>query len=148
MKKKKSNRTEEEKRHYIMSRVKSKDTKIEITLRRALWHKGIRYRKNHKLLPGTPDIAITKYNIAIFCDGEFWHGKDWDKNKEHIYNNREFWISKIERNMRRDNKIDSQLEQLGWVVIRFWGKDIEKNVNSCVEVVEDIIFDIKLSHYK
>ena len=141
-------RTEKEKRYYNMSRIKSKNTKIEIILRKALWHKGIRYRKNYKLLPGTPDIAITKYNIAIFCDGEFWHGKDWDIKKEHILSNREYWIPKIERNMQRDNKIDSQLERLGWTVIRFWGIDIEKNLYSCVEAVEEIIFDIKLNNYK
>jgi len=131
-----------------MSRIKSKNTKIEILLRKTLWHKGIRYRKNYKLLPGVPDIAITKYNIAIFCDGEFWHGKDWNAKREHIFSNREYWIPKIERNMRRDDEINNQLERLGWVVIRFWGKDIEKNLNSCVEAVEEIIFDIKLNHYK
>jgi len=148
MKKKKSNRTEKEKRHYNMSRIKSKNTSIEIPLRKALWHKGIRYRKNYKLLPGTPDIAITKYNIAIFCDGEFWHGKDWDINKERFRSNREFWITKIERNMRRDDKIDKQLERLGWTVIRFWGEDIQKKLNYCVETVEEIIFEIKLNRYQ
>ena len=131
-----------------MSRIKSKNTKIEILLRKTLWHKGIRYRKNYKLLPGTPDIAITKYNIAIFCDGEFWHGKDWELKREHIFSNREYWIPKIERNMRRDDEINSRLERLGWVVIRFWGKDIQKNLNSCVEAVEEIIFDMKLNQYK
>jgi DNA mismatch endonuclease (patch repair protein) len=148
MKKKKSNRTEKEKRHYTMSRIKNKDTKIEILLRKALWHKGIRYRKNYKLLPGAPDIAITKYNIAIFCDGEFWHGKDWGIKKGRIRNNYEYWIPKIEPNMQRDDEVDKQLEQLGWVVIRFWGVDIQKNIDSCIETVEEIIFDIKLNRYK
>jgi DNA mismatch endonuclease (patch repair protein) len=69
-------RTKPEQIHYNMSRVKNKDTSIEITLRKALWHSGIRYRKNYTKLPGKPDIAITKYRIAVFCDGEFWHGKD------------------------------------------------------------------------
>lgn len=148
MKRKKSDRTIKEKRHYNMSRIRSKDTKIEILLRKTLWHKGIRYRKNYRSLPGVPDIAITKYNIAIFCDGEFWHGKDWETKKDHIFSNREYWIPKIEKNMQRDSKIDNQLNQLGWTVIRFWGIEIEKDLNSCVETVEEMIFDIKINQYK
>ena len=144
-KKKKPNRTEEEKRSYTMSRIGSKDTKIEILLRKALWHRGIRYRKNYRLLPGAPDIAITKHNIAIFCDGEFWHGKDWKEKKESIHSNREFWIPKIERNMQRDEKVDAKLGGLGWAVVRFWGMDIQKNLDWCVETVEEIIFDAKLN---
>ena len=70
-----------EQRSKVMHRIKNKDTRIEINLRKALWHKGIRYRKNYKKLPGSPDIAITKYRIAIFCDSEFFHGYDWDSKK-------------------------------------------------------------------
>lgn len=87
-----------------MSRIKGKDTSIEVTLRKALWNKGYRYRKNVKNLPGRPDIAITKYKIAIFCDSEFFHGKDWEVLKPRLENgkNADYWIPKIERNMERD----------------------------------------------
>ena len=128
------------KRSYNMSRIKSKDTSIEVTLRKALWHAGIRYRKNYPGLPGTPDIAITKHKIAIFCDGEFWHGKDWETKKDKFNTNREFWINKIERNIDRDNEVDRKIRGNGWTVVRFWGNEIEKNLPGCVEEIQDIIF--------
>lgn len=126
-----------EQRHIAMQHMRSKDTVIELVLRKALWEKGIRYRKNYKKLPGTPDIAITKYKIAIFCDGEFFHGKDWEKLKLKLEkgHNGSFWIEKIQNNIKRDKKIDKALEQQGWLVIRFWGNDIKKNLSSCVDVV-------------
>lgn len=73
-----------EQRHKNMKNIRSKDTAIEIRLRKALWQKGYRYRKNYKELPGCPDIVLTKYKIAIFCDGEFFHGKDWEVLKPHL----------------------------------------------------------------
>ena len=93
-----------EKSHKNMSRIKGKDTSIEIALRKALWKRGYRYRKNYKGLPGTPDIAITKYKIAIFCDSEFFHGKDWEmlKIKLEKGKNAGYWTSKIQRNIERD----------------------------------------------
>jgi len=129
---------------YNMKRIKNKDTKIEIVLRKALWEKGIRYRKNYRKIPGKPDIAITKYKIAIFCDSEFFHGKDWEQLQTQIKRGRnpEFWIEKISRNRERDKEVDMQLRALGWEVIRFWGKDITKNVSECVKVVEEKIFDL------
>ncbi len=130
-----------EQRSRAMSHIKGKDTSIEVLLRKALWHKGIRYRKNYKKLPGTPDIAITKHKIAIFCDGEFWHGKDWEAKKAKISSNRDYWIPKIEKNIARDIQIDRQLHALGWQVLRFWGKDIEKNLESCVSDVQDAILE-------
>lgn len=135
----KSPRTKDEQRHYNMSRIRSKDTKPEVLLRKALWHEGIRYRKNVKNLPGKPDIAITKYKIAIFCDGEFWHGKDWEGKRQRIKNNRGYWLSKIEKNISRDNENDKQLHYLGWLAMRFWSKDITKNVASCVGDVKRAI---------
>ena len=127
-----------------MKQIKNKDTKIEIVLRKALWEKGIRYRKNYRKIPGKPDIAITKYKIAVFCDSEFFHGKDWEQLQTPIKRGRnpEFWIEKISRNRERDNEVDMQLRALGWEVIRFWGKDITKNVSECVRVVEEKIFDL------
>ena len=98
-------------RSQTMSHIKGKNTSIEILLRKSLWHRGIRYRKNYKKLPGTPDIAITKYKIAIFCDSEFFHGHNWEIKKQKLGNNREYWIKKIERNMARDREND--LKQIG-----------------------------------
>lgn len=126
-----------------MKRVKSNNTSIEITLRKALWKKGFRYRKNCASLPGKPDIVIPKYKIAIFCDSEFFHGKDWDKLKEQLQrgNNADYWIKKIERTRQRDQENNQKLKFLGWNVVRFWGKDIAKNTDNCVKVIEEMIFD-------
>ena len=133
-----------EQRHKNMQHICGKDTKIEFILRKALWRKGYRYRKNYKKLPGSPDIVLTKYKIAIFCDGEFFHGKDWEvlKPKLERGNNSEFWISKISRNRERDDEINKRLLFEGWIVIRFWGDEIKKHADECVKVVEETIFDI------
>lgn len=129
-----------------MKRVKSKDTSIEVALRKALWKKGFRYRKNVSSLPGKPDIVIPKYKIVIFCDSEFFHGKDWDKLKEQLQrgNNADYWITKIERNRQRDRDNDKKLMFLGWNVVHFWGKDIEKNIGECVKTVEEMAFDANI----
>ena len=126
-----------------MSHIKNKDTDIERKLRKALWQKGYRYRKNYAALPGKPDIALTKYKIAIFCDGEFFHGKDWEILKPRLEssNNSEYWIKKIDRNRKRDEEINKQLLFMGWTVIRFWGKDIQKDIDGCIKVIEETIFD-------
>ena len=131
-----------------MKNIRAKDTKIEIILRNALWNKGYHYRKNYKKLPGAPDIVLTKYKIAIFCDSEFFHGKDWEVLKPRLENgdNSEYWISKISRNRERDDEINKRLLFMGWTVIRFWGKDIKKNAEECVKVVEEAIFDAKLQN--
>jgi len=136
-------RLTKEQRHRNMSNIKSKDTSIELKLRKALWEKGYRYRKNYNKLPGKPDIVLTKYRIAIFCDSEFFHGKDWEKLKLQLEKgkNSEFWINKISKNIERDEKIEKELNFMGWTVLRFWGKDINKNVDECVKVVEEKIFD-------
>ena len=132
-----------------MSRIRSKDTSIELALRRELWRQGYRYRKNYKGLPGTPDIVLTKYKIAIFCDGELFHGKDWEVLRPRLLkgNNADFWVKKIERNMERDRENDKKLLFLGWTIIRFWGNDILKNPKQCVRVVEETIFDNKMNDY-
>ena len=135
--------TVDEKRSYTMSRIRSKDTSIELALRKALWGAGIRYRKNYAKLPGRPDIAITKYKLAIFCDGEFWHGKNWEETKNKINSNREFWHEKIERNMRRDYETDRALYGLGWTVMRFWGAEIAKDLQGCVSDIKDEVFRIQ-----
>ena len=118
-----------EQRHKNMKNIHGKDTKIEIILRKALWAKGYR---------------LTKYKIAIFCDGEFFHGKDWEVLKPRLEksNNSEFWISKISRNRERDDEVNKRLLFEGWTVIRFWGDDIKKHTDECVKVVEEAIFDL------
>ena len=132
-----------EQRRKNMQHIHSKNTSIEMALRKALWNKGYRYRKNYSQLPGSPDIVLTKYKIAIFCDGEFFHGKDWEILKPRLEKgkNGEFWVSKISRNRERDDEINKELNFMGWTVIRVWGKDIIKNTETCVQVVKEAIFD-------
>ena len=114
---------------FNMQQVKNKDSQIELILRKALWHKGYRYRKNVKSVFGHPDIAFIGRKIAIFCDSEFWHGYDWEKRKNDFRIRQEFWIPKIERNIERDKEVDAKLQQDGWTVLRFWGNEIIKNLN-------------------
>lgn len=135
-----------EQRRKTMSHIRGKDTKIEIALRKALWNKGYHYRKNYKELPGSPDICLTKYKIAIFCDSEFFHGKDWEvlKPKVEKGNNGAYWVKKIQDNINRDDAVDKKLIFLGWTVIHFWGKDILGNIDECIKVIEETILEIKL----
>ena len=130
-----------------MRKIHSKDTSIELLLRKALWHKGYRYRKNYKALPGSPDIVLTKYKIAIFCDSEFFHGKDWEILKLRLENgkNADFWIKKIERNRNRDYENDKKLLFLGYTVLHFWGQDISKHTDECLQTIEEAIWDTKFS---
>ncbi len=131
-----------EQRKKNMQHIRSKDTKIELLMRRALWKEGIRYRKNYTKVPGKPDIAITKYQIAIFCDSEFFHGKDWQQLKPRLEkgDNAEFWVNKISRNRERDMEVDKELKALGWIALRFWGNEIRRETEQCVNVVKEIIF--------
>jgi len=125
-----------------MSRIHLKRGVAEQLLGKMLWRSGIRYRYNYKKLPGSPDLAITKYCVAVFIDGEFWHGKDWEKRKPRLKNNREYWIEKIEENMARDQRNDQELRSLGWQVIRFWEKDVKRNAESCASVVISTIAEM------
>ena len=122
-----------------MSKVKLKGGKAETLLAKALWHQGYRYRKNDRRLPGSPDIAIIRYRIAIFVDGEFWHGKNWETRKSRLKRNREYWIEKIEENMARDLRNDRLLVQAGWTPIHFWEKEVIKGLPSCVSEIEETI---------
>lgn len=132
-----------------MKSIHSRDTSIELRLRKALWKKGYRYRKNYKKLPGTPDIVLTRYKIAIFCDSEFFHGKDWEFLKLRLErgNNPEYWINKIQRNIQRDLEKDHDLQYLGWTVIHFWGKDILSHTDDCIQVIEEAIWETKMNNY-
>ena len=124
-----------EQRKKNMQAIKSKDTEIEIILRKELWSRGYRYRKNYKKLIGKPDIALTKYKIAIFCDSEFWHGKNYHESTDRIGTNAEYWKQKILRNIERDRQVTEQLTLDGWTVLRFWEKDIRKDTETCVQTI-------------
>jgi DNA mismatch endonuclease, patch repair protein len=126
-------------RSELMKKIRAEETKPEIVLRKALWNLGRRYRKNLKTLPGKPDIALKKYQIAIFVDGEFWHGKNWEIRKREIKRNREYWIPKIERNMARDQENNQKLKNSGWLVLRFWSKDVLHRLDECVELIEQAV---------
>ena len=135
-----------EQRKKNMRHIKAKDTAIEVRMRKELWKRGYRYRKNFKDLPGKPDIVLTKQKIAIFCDGEFFHGKNWEvlKPKLKESNNGEYWITKIGKNIAHDDEVNKALLSMGWTVIRFWGNEIKKDVDGCVRVVEETIFELEV----
>lgn len=124
--------------HYNMQRVKNKDSQIELLLRRELWNRGLRYRKNVNRIYGKPDIAFIGKKIAVFVDSEFWHGFNWETKKNEIKSNREFWIKKIERNIERDTEVNGYLSRAGWIVLRFWGNDIKKDVSACADQIEAV----------
>jgi len=132
-------RLSKEQRRKTMQAVKSADSKIEIKLRKALWHKGYRYRKNCRRLKGKPDIVFPRMKIVVFCDSEFWHGFDWENTRHDVKSNKRFWIHKIERNIERDKEITETLQSEGWTVIRLWGKQIENELDSCVRIIENAI---------
>lgn len=129
-------RLTKEQRRKNMQAVKNKDSRIEILLRKALWSKGYRYYKNCSKIEGKPDIVLFKYKTVIFCDSEFWHGYNWEVRKNDIKSNREFWIKKIEGNIKRDANVNKILKEQGWKVIRFWGKEIQKNLETCINKIE------------
>ncbi len=118
-----------------MRNVKNKDSQIELLLRKELWKRNVRYRKNVKSVYGHPDLAFKGKKIAVFCDSEFWHGFDWENRKNDIKTNKEFWIRKIEKNIARDLEVNKYLDEHGWKVIRFWGKEIKSNTYACADII-------------
>lgn len=136
-----------EQRKKNMRAIRSKDTTIELALRKALWQRGIRYRKNYKGLIGKPDIVITKYRIAVFCDSDFWHGYDWENRKARIKSNQNYWIPKIERNMKRDREVTEALVEQGWIVLRFWEHTIRKELEECVDDIQEAV-DVRKELFK
>ncbi|OAM33129.1 very short patch repair endonuclease [Eikenella sp. NML96-A-049] len=128
-----------EQRKKCMQSNKSKGTKPELVLAKAMWALGLRYRKNSGSIFGKPDFSFKKYKVVVFVDGEFWHGKDWERKKAEIKGNREFWITKIERNIRRDMEVTGRLKADGWTVLRFWSNDVVKNAGCHAEKVKEII---------
>lgn len=136
-----------EQRKKNMRAIRSKDTTIELALRKALWQRGIRYRKNYKGLIGKTDIVITKYRIAVFCDSDFWHGYDWENRKARIKSNQNYWIPKIERNMKRDREVTAALVEQGWIVLRFWEHTIRKELEECVDDIQEAV-DVRKELFK
>lgn len=126
-----------------MKRIRNKDTRIELAISKSLWRKGYRFRKNSKSIFGCPDISIKKFKIAIFCDSAFWHGLNWESDKERIKTNTEFWIKKIERNIERDHEVTNYLMKHGWIVLRFSDKQILKELDECIRKIEEAINERK-----
>lgn len=121
---------------HNMRRVKNKDSAIELALRKELWNRGMRYRKNVKTVYGKPDIAFIGKKIAVFCDGEFWHGYAWEITQDEFQSRRDFWVPKIERNIQRDKEVNEKLRSEGWIVLRFWGKEIKRDVTACADMIQ------------
>lgn len=124
-----------EQRSKNMRSIKGSGTKDEIRLAKALWHLGYRYRKNDKSVFGKPDLVFKKHKIAVFVDSEFFHGKDWETEKFKIKSNQDFWHKKIARNIERDQEVNKYLIDNNWQVLRFWSKDIKKNLEECVNQI-------------
>lgn len=131
-----------------MSRIRGCNTGIELALRRELWRRRLHYRKNVASLPGKPDVVFAKYKLAIFCDGEFWHGRNWRVHRQDFKKNRVFWIAKIERNMKRDRMVSRKLRSMGWTVLRFWETDIKRKIGHCVDKIEAALVDSLLSKWR
>lgn len=122
-----------------MSSIRAKNTKAEIIFRQALWKTGIKYRVNNRSLPGRPDVSNNRLRLAVFIDGEFWHGQDWEEKKKRIKSNKDFWIPKIERNIQRDQMTNRKLLRMGFVVFRFWEKQVLKDLAFCIKQVLDYV---------
>jgi DNA mismatch endonuclease (patch repair protein) len=130
-------------RSSLMAKIRATNTKPEVALRKALWAYNIRYRINDKTLPGKPDIAIKKHKLVVFIDGEFWHGHNWEEKKKKIKSNTGYWIPKIERNMQRDVQATLELEAKGYTVLRFWEKQVKKDLEACVNEIVNCIGKLK-----
>ena len=123
-------------RSKIMRAIRSTNTKDEVRLAKTLWHLGYRYRKNNRKVFGTPDLTFKKLKIAIFVDSEFFHGKDWETQKDRFKTNQGFWQKKIERNMQRDIEVNNFLIEQDWTVIRFWSSEIKNNLEDCIAKIQ------------
>lgn len=129
-----------EQRRRNMQHIKATDTKAEKMLRLALWHRGFRYRKNWKKLPGKPDIVLTKQKIAIFVDGDFWHARNHiEKPGEQVGSNKSYWTKKLANNVARDKEVNDLLAEQGYIVLRFWETDVKKDLERCIENILDYL---------
>ena len=128
-----------------MARIKGKDTTIELILRKELWARGLRYRLHDKKVFGKPDIVFKGRKVAVFCDSEFWHGKKFLEG-EVPKSNTEFWVKKLTRNIERDQEVNEKLKAEGWIVLRYWEKDIRKNSAKIADEIEQIIKEIDANY--
>lgn len=135
-------------RSKIMSRIRGKETKQEVMVAKALWHRGYRYRKNNRTVKGTPDLTFKRIKLAIFIDGDFWHGRDWERKKGTIKTNQAFWEQKIERNIERDREVNAFLKMQRWTVLRFWASDVTKNLEMVLGKIEKTIVMLKTNKYR
>jgi len=126
-------------RRKNMQAVKSSGSKIEQMVGSELWKRGYRFRKNDKSVFGKPDFVFKRLKVAVFCDSDFWHGRNWETKKNEHKSNIEFWHKKIERNIERDKEVTEHLEESGWIVVRMWGTDIKNNLYLCIGKIEQAI---------
>ena len=134
---------------YNMSRIKNKNTAIELQFEEELKKRGFStYVKTPKGIPGKPDFAFPARKIAVFCDGDFWHGYNWEETKRTIHSHQDFWIPKIEKNIARDARVTAVLTEQGWTVFRFWGHELKKTLSACVDLVEDALRVIPQAPYR
>ena len=129
--------------YKIMSAIKSKNTKPELLLAKELWRRGMRYRKNYAKLPGKPDLVFVKARLAVFCDGDFWHGHNWvlrgyGSLKEEVSRYSAYWAEKIMNNVARDERVNARLEEAGWTVIRVWESDIKRDLQACADQIQTV----------
>lgn len=122
-----------------MSAIRSTNTRIELAVRSVLWKRGYRFRKNDQRFPGKPDITFPTEKVAVFCDSDFWHGRDWELLKVRLQTNRDYWVPKIERNRQKDALVTEELKALGWTVIRIWESDIKKDPDGAVDDIVQMV---------
>ena len=134
-----------EKTSRRMAKVKLKHGDVEAAVAKVLYHRGLRYRFDDKRLPGSPDLAILKYHVAVFIDGEFWHGHNWEVRKEKLKRNREYWVQKIEENMERDRRVDAELRAMEWHPLHFWSKEAGKDIERCANEICEYIKEMMLN---
>lgn len=130
---------------FLMSRVRAINTRMEVELRSSLHRQGFRFRKNVAALPGKPDIAFLREKLAIFVDGDYWHARILQESGEDALraslktNNREFWVTKLQRNCERDIAVTNALEELGWLVMRLWESDLKRHMTDCLRTIVAVL---------
>ncbi|MFH1394865.1 MAG: very short patch repair endonuclease [Candidatus Omnitrophota bacterium] len=127
-----------EERSRLMSKIRSNNTKPEVLFRKKLWGSSIRFSRKESTMPEKPDIVLNKHKIAIFIDGEFWHGYRWEEKKKKLKANRGYWIPKIGKNILRDRQNNRKLKKAGWKVVRFWEHQINKDTEKCLQKIKKI----------
>lgn len=120
---------------------RARDTSIELLVRRLLWRRGVRFRVSPRNVLGKPDIVFPRSRVAVFCDGDFWHGKDWSLASERLSqgSNAAYWRSKIAYNIARDRAITEALSRDGWTVLRFWESEIKSDPHFIVDSILECV---------